>query len=133
LTKLDHGRPILKTIDALRRERGGHAQVVRPEMFPSVASGPAATDERDQRHQRAVETLKHFGQHNDIRPVAKFIDSIPDTPSKTALVKWFCAYGRMSVTTEMAIKFDREKKTRLGNAMDTPYWKFMRRRATPLA
>lgn len=82
-------------------------------------------------HQVACSVLDHYGHNEDSRVVLRLIDAMPEMSRKNALCQWFEAFtcikfervkddnGKMT----LAASKDARKKHRLGEAMDTPFWK----------
>lgn len=73
-------------------------------------------------HKLACSVLKHVGEHGDVRVVAKFIASFPELTRVNAVKAWFEAYGPVQFDTK-GINYVKGAKTRLGEAIETPFWK----------
>ena len=74
-------------------------------------------------HKIACSVLAHLGEHGDIRVVAKFLNAMPEMSRANALRAWFEAFGPISFDKNEPV-FVKTKKTKLGEALATPFWKF---------
>lgn len=74
-------------------------------------------------HVLACSVLNHVAEHGDIRIVAKFLNAMPEAARVNALRSWFEAFGPISFDGNSP-SYAKGKKTRLGDAMSTPFWKF---------
>jgi hypothetical protein len=74
-------------------------------------------------HKIACSVLRHVGEHGDVRVVAKFLASFPDMSRVNAVRAWFEEFGPVAFEANKAT-FVKGKATRLGNAMELPFWKF---------
>jgi hypothetical protein len=126
VTNLDHNRPVLQLIDALKRERAAAAAKSSGETIrKSIRAVTIQKDfkDRDRVHQAAVAVLVHLGQHFDLRVPAKLIDAIGNTRTSAALVTWLSLYGPLSATKDGALYIVKGKPTQVGPATLDPYWK----------
>jgi hypothetical protein len=74
-------------------------------------------------HKIACSVLKRLGETSDVRIVMKFIVGIPEMGRANAVRDWFAHFGPVAFDQKGAI-FVKGKATRLGEAMDEPFWKF---------
>ena len=74
-------------------------------------------------HRIACSVLQHVGKHGDIRVLAKFLASFPEMSRVNAVRSWFEAFGPVAFDGNDP-SFVRGGKCRLGEAMQTPFWKF---------
>jgi hypothetical protein len=74
-------------------------------------------------HKLACSVLKHVGEHGDVKVAAKFIASFPDMARTNAVRAWFEHFGPVAFDAK-GVYHVKGKKTLLGEALDTPFWKF---------
>lgn len=74
-------------------------------------------------HKIACSVLVHVAKHGDTRVLAKFLASFPELSRVNAVRAWFEEFGPVAFQGNKP-SFVRGKATRLGNAMETPFWKF---------
>jgi hypothetical protein len=74
-------------------------------------------------HKIACSVLVHVAKHGDIRVLAKFLASFPELSRVNAVRAWFEEFGPVTFEGNTP-SFVRGKATRLGYAMETPFWKF---------
>lgn len=74
-------------------------------------------------HKIACSALLHVGKHGNINVVAKVLAGIPEMGRANALRDWFAAFGPVAFVQNAPV-FVKGKPTRLGEAMDEPFWKF---------
>jgi hypothetical protein len=74
-------------------------------------------------HRLACSVLRHVGEHGDVRVVLKFIQALPEMSRRNAVKAWFEHFGPVKFDGE-EITFVKGGKTRLGDAMEAPFWKF---------
>jgi hypothetical protein len=74
-------------------------------------------------HKIACSVLKRLGETNDVRIVMKFVAGIPEMGRANAVRDWFAHFGPVTFDQKGAL-FVKGKATRLGEAMDEPFWKF---------
>lgn len=74
-------------------------------------------------HRIACSVLKHVGEHGDIRVVAKFLQAMPELSRVNALRAWFEAFGPVTFQGNAPV-YVKGGKTKLGEAMAEPFWKF---------
>ena len=75
-------------------------------------------------HKLACSVLRHVGEHGDVRVVSKFIASFPDMARVNAVKAWFEAHGPVTFENAGVVNYVKGGKTRLGEAMEIPFWKF---------
>lgn len=76
-------------------------------------------------HIAAVSTLVHADKHGDITLANKLVDAIPSMARKNALRDWYLAHGKFDYSQETkALTYKRTGKTKLDEAMATPFWEF---------
>jgi hypothetical protein len=88
-----------------------------------VAFGKRATTLQDEAHKIACSVLAHVGEHSDVRVVTKFLESMPGSYRTNAVRSWFETFGPITFNEGKAV-FCKNRKTRLGEAMEKPFWKF---------
>jgi hypothetical protein len=74
-------------------------------------------------HKLACSVLKHVGEHGDVRVVSKFIASFPELSRVNAVKAWFEAHGPVAFDKD-GVSYVKGAETRLGVAMETPFWQF---------
>ena len=74
-------------------------------------------------HKLACSVLRHVGEHGDVRVVSKFIASFPELARVNAVKAWFEAFGPVAFDNT-GVSYVKGGKTRLGEAMEMPFWKF---------
>ncbi len=74
-------------------------------------------------HKAACAVLLHVGHHGDVRLVTRLISAMPKIARKNALMTWFESFGQITFENGTA-KFDKAGNTRLGTALETPFWRF---------
>jgi hypothetical protein len=74
-------------------------------------------------HKLACSVLAHVGEHGDIRVVAKFLASFPEMSRVNAVRSWFEAFGPITFQGNNP-SYVKGGKTRLGDALATPFYKF---------
>jgi hypothetical protein len=74
-------------------------------------------------HRLACSVLAHVGEHGDIRVVSKFLASFPEMSRVNAVRSWFEAFGPITFQGNNP-SYVKGGKTRLGEALDTPFYKF---------
>jgi hypothetical protein len=74
-------------------------------------------------HKIACSVLKRLGETNDVRIVMKFVAGIPEMGRANAVRDWFAHFGPVAFDAKGAL-FVKGKATKLGEAMDEPFWKF---------
>jgi hypothetical protein len=74
-------------------------------------------------HKIACSVLAHVGEHGDIRVLAKFLNSFADMARVNAVRGWFEAFGPVTFKGNDPA-YVKDGKTRLREAMETPFWKF---------
>ncbi len=73
-------------------------------------------------HEILCSYLHHVANTKDIRPLKRFINDMPESTRKNSMNKWCETYGPLKfVKGEM--KRDSEGTLKLGEAMESPYWK----------
>lgn len=102
------------------------------ETLPEIEAGiksigsRGATLQRDM-HKVACSVLKHVGTHGDVRVVQKlvlsFIQAMPKMARVNSLKKWFETFGPLKFAGNK-VSYVRDGKTRLGDAIGKPFWKF---------
>ncbi|MCY1708348.1 hypothetical protein [Pannonibacter sp. SL95] len=90
-----------------------------------------ATLQRDI-HILACSVLAHLGKNGDTRVVDRFvagmIDAMPEMARINALREWFETFGPVSFKDNKPV-YQRDGKTRLGDAMAQPFWRFQPEKA----
>lgn len=81
-------------------------------------------------HKVACSILLHLGKHQDVRVLRRFLEAVPEMSRANALRQWFETFGPVSYEGGKAV-YDREKKVRLGNAIEKPFWRFKANEGTP--
>lgn len=81
-------------------------------------------------HKTACSVLQHFGKNKDTRVVLAMLNALPESVRKNALISWFEAFGQMTIREDkeskiITVLYAADKKTRLGDAMAKPFWKFV--------
>jgi hypothetical protein len=76
-------------------------------------------------HKLACSVLAHVGEYGDIHVVSRFLASFSEMARVNAARAWFEEFGPVTFEGNEP-KFVRGKKTRLGEAMDTFFWKFVK-------
>jgi hypothetical protein len=74
-------------------------------------------------HRIACSVLRHVGEYRDIHVVRRFLDAMPDMARANALRTWFETFGPVTFDGNVAY-FNKAGKTKLGEAIDKPFWKF---------
>src|SRR5215207_9856601 len=74
-------------------------------------------------HKLACSVLRHVGEHGDVRVVQTFLTSFPEMTRMNAVKAWFEAFGPVTFDAK-GVKFVQGGKTKLGEAMDAPFWEF---------
>lgn len=74
-------------------------------------------------HRIACSVLVHVAKHGDIRVLVKFLASFPELSRVNAVRAWFEEFGPVTFQGNTP-SFARGKATRLGMAMEMPFWKF---------
>ena len=87
-------------------------------------------------HKTACSVLQHYGKNKDTRVVHAFINAIPESVRRNALLAWFNKFGAMSITEDtenktFVVLHVKDKKTLLGDAMAKPFWKFVAKEGAP--
>lgn len=94
----------------------------------------AGADLQSRIHILACSVLVHVGKHGDTRPVGSLVESLidatPDMVRVNSLKQWFETFGQVKFVDGKAA-FNKTAKTRLGEAMDKPFWKFKAMEGTP--
>jgi hypothetical protein len=89
----------------------------------TIAFSKAGVRLQSEAHKLACSVLAHVGEHGDIRVVSRFLDGFPEMSRVNAVRSWFEAFGPISFEGNDP-KFVRGAKTRLGEALETPFWQF---------
>lgn len=74
-------------------------------------------------HILACSVLAHVAEHHDIRVLSRFLAAFPDMARVNAVRSWFEAFGPVTFNGNTP-SYVKDGKTRLGDAMETPFWKF---------
>ncbi|AGC35928.1 hypothetical protein HOS22_gp04 [Rhizobium phage RHEph08] len=87
-------------------------------------------------HVLACSVLAAVSRHGNINVLTHFLASVPDMVRVNALQSWFEAFGQVSYAPlkegETPVwRIDRSKKTKLGDAMVKPFWKFKAHEGAP--
>jgi hypothetical protein len=89
-------------------------------------------------HKLACSVLHHLGETKDIRYTLAFIQAMPEMARVNGLHAWFEAFGPIKFNTPEAIKDGapaaicvKDGKTKLGDAMAKPFWKFKAKEGQP--
>ena len=135
MARIDHGRPILKLIDDIRRRQRASARtsiealVDEPQVRERISAASPSLNARHTKaeiHRCALSTLEHLHRHHDIRMPLRLIEAVSDNRMKNALRAWFCLFGKASLHEDSTeLRFDKTKKSNLPAAMAKPYWKFI--------
>lgn len=88
-----------------------------------VAFGKRADTLQNEAHKIACSVLAHVGEHSDVRVVAKFLDAMPGSYRTNAVREWFETFGPITFDKNKPV-FCQGRKTKLGEAMEKPFWKF---------
>jgi hypothetical protein len=88
-----------------------------------VAFGKRADKLQNEAHKIACSVLAHVGEHSDVRVVTKFIEALPGSYRTNAVREWFETFGPIAFKDGKAV-FAQGRKTKLGEAMAKPFWKF---------
>lgn len=132
MSKLDHGRPVLRLIDGTRRLEA--SAVAAFKQVPGLGiAGPSSPTPPCQGsaalHAQAMAALQHVAKHKDVRRVRSLVEAVGDGRLKIALLKWFCANGPLRICESTgSILYDKKARVRLYEAMTTPYWKYTTRK-----
>lgn len=86
-------------------------------------------------HKLACSVLLHVGESGDVRVVQKFLAAMPEMSRTNGLRNWFEQFGPVKfnvsedgVETVVHVKGG---KTKLGDAMAKPFWKFSAKEGQP--
>ena len=85
-------------------------------------------------HKTACSVLAHLGKNRDVRYVLKCVAAMPDMSRKNSLMQWFETFGQIVFgkgETAGTAMFATDKKHRIGDAMDKPFWKFKANEGMP--
>lgn len=131
MTNLDHDRPILKMIDAMKRERqrlisASAAPTGNLDVRTAMKKLAPVRLKRDREliHESAVSVLTHFAQHFDLRVLHRFMEAVGDARHQVALTAWFTRYGPISVGTDGKFRTSRDKRAALAEAKLDPFWNY---------
>lgn len=77
-------------------------------------------------HQNACSALAHVAKHKDIRQVRGLMDRMEHMGAirVNALKAWFEFFGPVTFADGTTATFDKAKATKLGAAMEAPFWQF---------
>jgi hypothetical protein len=89
----------------------------------TLAFSKAGVKLQSEAHKLACSVLAHVGEHGDVRVVSRFLDSFPEMSRVNAVRAWFENFGPVTFEGNVP-KFVRGGKTRLGEALETPFWQF---------
>jgi hypothetical protein len=78
---------------------------------------------QDEAHKIACSVLHHVASYGDIHVVRRFLDAMPDIARTNSLRKWFETFGPVTFQGNVAY-FVKNGKTRLGDAIAKPFWRF---------
>lgn len=89
----------------------------------------SAADLQQETHVLAVSALHHLAKNRNINVLTQFLDAIPDMVRVNALKQWFETFGEVTFSPakdgdKPSWRFDADKKTRIGEAMEKPFYKF---------
>jgi hypothetical protein len=74
-------------------------------------------------HVAACSVLNHADKHGDVTLANKLIEALPGMTRKNALRDWLIQFGKFKYDdTSKAMAYDAKASTRLGAAMETPFW-----------
>jgi hypothetical protein len=96
-------------------------------LFNQISNNRKAL--QDQMHQAAVSVLWHVAQHHNVHQFDKLMAALKDQDGTTAvftnaLLTWAEKFGPVEYdTATKKLRYVRGKETRLGAAMDEPFWK----------
>jgi len=89
----------------------------------TIAFSKAGAKLQSEAHKLACSVLAHVGEHGDVRVVSRFLDSFPELSRVNAVRAWFENFGPVTFKGNNP-EFVRNCKTRLGEALETPFWQF---------
>lgn len=126
MSRLDHGRPVLRLIDDAHQLDAITRAASRQIPGPGIAGPPPPRPPRHgsaELHAQALAALRHVLKHKDVRQVRRLVETVPGLQVKAALSMWFCAHGplRLCESTGL-ILYEKQAKARLHEAMIKPYW-----------
>lgn len=136
MARLDHERPILKLIDAIRRRKSAAAPkphkndldmyVQVPKVLKRQASLITSIPitlaaERKLVQSVALEILAHIEKHHDCSDVQRLLDCVARPKERAALEGWFLQFGRVR-RKDGRFCLDRRKSLDRDVASLTPYW-----------
>lgn len=145
MTKLNHNRPHLKSVDNIKREISEIESWHKSEKNISssihakkkvVAAASNGTDRKkpvmtmDKKiHLLACSILAHIEQHRATGINADLanalVNSLPTGIRKNALLEWFCTHGALSYNVELKkLQFDKAQTTRQAAGEAKPFWEF---------
>lgn len=83
---------------------------------------------QNEMHKLACSVLAHVGEHKDVRIVQSFILAMPEMSRTNGLRNWFEQFGPVKFNVDEnkveTVVFVKDGKTKLGDAMAKPFWKF---------
>jgi hypothetical protein len=87
-------------------------------------------------HVLACSVLAHVSKNRNVTVLQHFIESLPAAVRVNSVQKWFETFGNVSYSAiegskESCWRLDNTKKTRLGEAMIKPFWKFKANEGMP--
>jgi hypothetical protein len=78
---------------------------------------------QEEAHKIACSVLQHVGKYGDILVLRRFLDAMPDMARTNGLRLWFETFGPVTFKGNEA-QYVKGGKTRLGDAIAKPFWKF---------
>lgn len=86
-------------------------------------------------HIAACSVIKHLDKHGDIRMVERLIGAMPDMSRVNSMKHWLETFAKVSFSgadgkTLEHPAYVSSKTTRLGEAMEKPFWKFRQTEGT---
>ena len=74
-------------------------------------------------HKIACSVLQHVAEHHDVRMVTRFLEAMPEAIRSNAVRKWFETFGPVGFDKKGPL-YVADRKTRLADAINTPFWRF---------
>jgi hypothetical protein len=79
-------------------------------------------------HQCAIRVLEHFGIHRDLR-LPERLAAVGDPITKKHVMNWFAEYSQIEFSEGTGKpSLNRSKAHKLGEGIETPYWKLLRKK-----
>jgi hypothetical protein len=124
-----HQSPIVKHTDLFDVTK----KDLQEDILKAISSAKTKQNNLNKVYQRiACSLIVHVEKHGDVRVISNFIDTLSDSLHIKSMQKFFENYSRASYITrenketgkkEIALVYDKKKTTKLGEALENPWWK----------